>query len=109
MAEHRISGDILCMVDSETLKKIGITSTGQRISILKAIYNLKIAHDIPLDAGDYVPPCQFLLPIGSLHHFSCIAEVQALKTLSVTVEDQGNFLDPFLLTQSASRTPYLHP
>lgn len=63
MAEHRISGDILCMIDSETLKTIGITTIGQRLSILKAVYNLKVAHNIPLDVDDYVPPCQFLLSI----------------------------------------------
>lgn len=58
VAEHRISGDILCIIDSETLKGVGVQTIGQRLAILKAIYQLKLAHNIPLDADDYVPPCQ---------------------------------------------------
>ncbi|KAJ3756582.1 hypothetical protein EV360DRAFT_47701 [Lentinula raphanica] len=55
---HRISGDILCMVDADTLKGIGVASIGQRLSILKAIYYTKVSHNIPLDSDSYVPPFQ---------------------------------------------------
>ncbi|KAF9078195.1 hypothetical protein BDP27DRAFT_1207910 [Rhodocollybia butyracea] len=55
---HRISGDILCMLDAETLKSIGVTTIGQRLAILKAVYLLKIANNIPLDSESYVPPSE---------------------------------------------------
>ncbi|KAJ4473677.1 hypothetical protein J3R30DRAFT_3780895 [Lentinula aciculospora] len=55
---HRISGDILCMLDVEALKGIGVASIGQRLAILKAVYLLKISHNIPLDPDSYVPPSE---------------------------------------------------
>ncbi|KAJ3906368.1 hypothetical protein F5879DRAFT_797754 [Lentinula edodes] len=55
---HRISGDILCMLDAEILKSIGVASIGQRLAILKAVYLLKISHNIPLDPDSYVPPSE---------------------------------------------------
>lgn len=45
------------MVDAETLKNIGIATVGQRLAILKAVYMIKLAHNVPLEADDYVPPC----------------------------------------------------
>ena len=55
--EHRLSGDVLCLIDSEGLKAAGIASIGQRLAILKAVYLIKIAHDVPIEPEDYVPPC----------------------------------------------------
>ncbi|KAG7093747.1 hypothetical protein E1B28_007398 [Marasmius oreades] len=56
--EHRISGDILCMMDQETLKGVGVATVGQRLSILKAVYNLKVAYNIPIEPDSYVPPSE---------------------------------------------------
>ncbi|KAG6910228.1 hypothetical protein DXG01_012363 [Tephrocybe rancida] len=56
--EHNISGDALCMLDPEGLKGVGISTIGQRLAILKAVYLLKIAHDIPIDSDHYVPPSE---------------------------------------------------
>lgn len=47
------------MLDAEGLKALGVVTVGQRLSILKALYYLKIAEDIPLDEDDYVPPCMW--------------------------------------------------
>ncbi|EEB86660.1 hypothetical protein MPER_16305, partial [Moniliophthora perniciosa FA553] len=58
VAEHRISGDILCMLDQETLKGVGVSTVGQRLAILKAVYNLKIQYNIPIDSESYVPPSE---------------------------------------------------
>ena len=55
--EHKLSGDVLCLIDSEGLKAAGITSIGQRLAILKAIYLIKVAHDVPIEPEDYVPQC----------------------------------------------------
>ena len=58
--EHRILGDALCLLDSEGLKAVGVSTIGQRLSILKAVYNLKLAHNVPIDSDHYVPPCKSL-------------------------------------------------
>lgn len=42
---------------SEDLKNLGVSAIGQRLSILKAIYLVKVAHSVPLEEDDYVPPC----------------------------------------------------
>ncbi|CAG8524077.1 2661_t:CDS:10 [Ambispora gerdemannii] len=56
LKEHGITGEILVHMDHEALKDIGIRSVGQRVSILKAIYNLKLQHNVPVELLDYVPP-----------------------------------------------------
>ena len=57
---HRVSGDVLCLLDAESLKEIGIETIGQRLTILKAVYQLKVAQQIPIDSDHYVPPCELL-------------------------------------------------
>ncbi|KAJ1306923.1 hypothetical protein OPQ81_007906 [Rhizoctonia solani] len=54
--QHRISGYILSLMDHEHLKDIGIKSVGQRLAILKAVYQLKVAYDIPIEPDGYIPP-----------------------------------------------------
>ncbi|KAG5721330.1 Protein STE50 [Termitomyces sp. T112] len=56
--EHNISGDVLCLLDPEGLKGVGIATIGQRLSILKAVYLLKIAHGVPIESDHYVPPSE---------------------------------------------------
>ncbi|RGB44081.1 hypothetical protein C1646_749064 [Rhizophagus diaphanus] len=56
LKEQGISGEILVHLDHEALKDLGIRSVGHRVSILKAIYNLKIQHNIPVEIGEYIPP-----------------------------------------------------
>lgn len=46
------------MLDAEALVSLGVKTVGQRLSILKSIYNLKVAHGMPLNEDDYVPPCK---------------------------------------------------
>lgn len=59
--EHRVSGDVLCLMDAESLKEVGVTTIGQRLAILKAVYQLKLAHQIPIESDHYVPPCEWVL------------------------------------------------
>ncbi|CAG8823877.1 30915_t:CDS:2, partial [Gigaspora margarita] len=54
--EQDINGEILVLLDHEALKDLGVRSVGHRVSILKAIYNLKIQHNVPIELGQYVPP-----------------------------------------------------
>lgn len=56
-AEHGITGPILVHLDHEALKDVGIHSVGQRLAVLKAVYALKVAQNVPVEEGHYVPPC----------------------------------------------------
>ncbi|EMD38948.1 hypothetical protein CERSUDRAFT_112661 [Gelatoporia subvermispora B] len=56
--EHNISGEVLCFLNADSLKEIGITTIGQRLAILKAVYNIKLVQNIPIEADDYVPPSE---------------------------------------------------
>ena len=62
LADNNITGDVLCLLDPETLKEMGVTTIGQRLAILKAVYNIKLAQNIPIEPEHYVPPCTSLLP-----------------------------------------------
>lgn len=55
--ENSITGDILTVMDADTLKSLGIATVGQRLHILKSVYMIKVAHNIPFEPDDYVPPC----------------------------------------------------
>ncbi|KAK7686418.1 hypothetical protein QCA50_010642 [Cerrena zonata] len=56
--EHNITGDVLCLLDAESLKEVGIATIGQRLAILKAVYQLKIANNIPIESDHYIPPSE---------------------------------------------------
>ncbi|CAE6413118.1 unnamed protein product [Rhizoctonia solani] len=56
--QHRISGYVLGLMDHEHLKDIGVRSVGQRLAILKAVYQLKVAYDIPIEPDGYIPPSE---------------------------------------------------
>ena len=56
--EHKIRGDSLCQLDAEGLKAMGVLTVGQRLSILKSAYHLKLTHDIPITEDDYIPTCK---------------------------------------------------
>jgi bZIP factor len=49
------------MLDLEGLKSVGVSTIGQRLAILKAVYLVKVAHNVPIDADHYVPPCKLLM------------------------------------------------
>ena len=53
--ENNITGDVLIHADHELLKQLDINSVGRRLTLLKNIYHLKKAQNIPFDEGDYIP------------------------------------------------------
>lgn len=65
--EHHITGDILVQLDADTLKEIGIATIGQRLIILKAVYQVKVAQGVEVEPGHYVPPCKFLDELRPYH------------------------------------------
>jgi hypothetical protein len=90
---------VLTSLDQETLKEVGVQTIGQRLAILKAVYYLKSAHNVPIDPDHYVPPCAFqcsLLCLGGiLKHGICAAEAEdeqegvTLESLHEIVKEQG--------------------
>jgi hypothetical protein len=46
------------MLDPEGLKAVGVATVGQRLSILKSAYLVKLAHNVPIEADHYIPPCK---------------------------------------------------
>ncbi|KAL8292477.1 hypothetical protein RQP46_001089 [Phenoliferia psychrophenolica] len=54
--EHGITGEILVHLDHEALRDVGIHSVGQRLAVLKAVYALKVAQNVPVEEGHYIPP-----------------------------------------------------
>ncbi|EKM81807.1 hypothetical protein AGABI1DRAFT_70274 [Agaricus bisporus var. burnettii JB137-S8] len=58
LKENSVGGDVFVMLNSETLRELGVPTIGQRLAILKAIYQLKIANNIPIDEDHYIPPSE---------------------------------------------------
>lgn len=56
-AEEVISGDVLAALQHAELKEMGIGSVGHRLTILKAVYEIKVKQNVPLEPDDYVPLC----------------------------------------------------
>ncbi|KAH9815593.1 hypothetical protein DFH28DRAFT_1082389 [Melampsora americana] len=54
--EHGVTGDVLIHLDNDLLKDMGVNSVGKRLTLLKAVYKLKLKEDIPIDEGQWVPP-----------------------------------------------------
>jgi hypothetical protein len=46
----------------DDLKSMGIASVGHRLTILKSVYDVKKAQDIPIESDHYVPLCMFQSP-----------------------------------------------
>lgn len=46
------------MIQHDELKELGIVSMGHRLTILKAVYNIKLKQKIPFDSDHYIPLCK---------------------------------------------------
>ncbi|KAM5532372.1 hypothetical protein V8D89_013966 [Ganoderma adspersum] len=80
--EHNISGDVLCLLDPESLKEMGIATIGQRLAILKAVYNVKLIQNIPIEPDHYVPPSE----VEDRHEYLSVERLYDL------LKDQGDRL-----------------
>lgn len=54
--EQGITGDVLVHLDHESLRDLSVATVGQRMDLLKNIYQLKIQHKVPVNEWDYIPP-----------------------------------------------------
>ncbi|CAN8097412.1 unnamed protein product [Discula destructiva] len=53
--ENDIVGEALIALLHDDLKSMGITSVGHRLTILKSVYDVKKAQDVPVESDHYVP------------------------------------------------------
>lgn len=53
--EEGITGDVLAALQHAELKEMGVTSVGHRLTILKAVYDIKVRQNVPLEPDDYIP------------------------------------------------------
>ena len=56
--ENEIVGEALVALQHDDLKYMGITSVGHRLTILKSVYDVKKAQDVPIENDHYVPLCK---------------------------------------------------
>jgi hypothetical protein len=56
--ENEIVGEALVALHHDDLKSMGITSVGHRLTILKSVYDVKKAQDIPIESDHYMPLCE---------------------------------------------------
>ncbi|BFZ57729.1 hypothetical protein PYCC9005_004782 [Savitreella phatthalungensis] len=54
-AENDITGDILVRLEHESLKDIGVESVGHRLTLLRAVYDIKASEGIPIEPEDWIP------------------------------------------------------
>ncbi|RKP34391.1 sterile alpha motif/pointed domain-containing protein, partial [Dimargaris cristalligena] len=51
--DNQITGEVLLHLHHEALRDLSIDSLGKRLVILKAIYQLKLQHRVPITTEDY--------------------------------------------------------
>ncbi|KIY69222.1 hypothetical protein CYLTODRAFT_430557 [Cylindrobasidium torrendii FP15055 ss-10] len=96
--EHSITGDILAVMDADTLKSLGIATVGQRLHILKSVYMIKVAHNIAFEPDDYVPPSKAGGETLSVDKLNAIVQDQAdrLRILEEENDIMSNTLQSFV-------------
>jgi hypothetical protein len=63
--DEGITGDVLAALQHSELKELGVGSVGHRLTILKAVYEIKIRQNVPMDPDDYIPLCESIaLPMA---------------------------------------------
>ncbi|KAF2190245.1 RA-domain-containing protein [Zopfia rhizophila CBS 207.26] len=53
--DEGISGDALIALQHSELKEMGLGSVGHRLTILKAVYEIKVKQNVPIDPDHYIP------------------------------------------------------
>ncbi|EAU90591.1 protein kinase regulator [Coprinopsis cinerea okayama7 len=96
--EHKIRGDALCLMNADDLKSLGISSIGQRLSILKAIYQVKVAHSVPIEEDHYIPPSELaeMTETVTIHKLHTLVKEQGQRLR--TLEEENRSLNTILQT-----------
>ena len=61
--ENDIDGEALVLLDDSSLRELGVTSVGHRMTLLGDIFQLKQQHDIQIEPGDWVPQSKLLISV----------------------------------------------
>ena len=69
--DEGITGDALVSLQHAELKEMGVGSVGHRLTILKAVYDIKVKQNVPVEPDDYVPLCR--CPVVFCFTLSCPA------------------------------------
>lgn len=56
--ENEIVGEALIALKHEELKEMNVVSIGHQITILKAVYDVKVRQEVPIESDHYIPPCE---------------------------------------------------
>lgn len=57
--DEGITGDVLAALQHAELKEMGVASVGHRLTILKAVYEVKVKQNVPIEPDDYIPLCMY--------------------------------------------------
>jgi hypothetical protein len=63
--DESITGDALVALLHGDLKDMGVSSIGHRLTILKSVYDLKVKHNIAIEADHFVPLCMLSIKLRS--------------------------------------------
>jgi hypothetical protein len=55
LVEHSITGDVMAVMDDSSLRELGIASLGQRLTLLRAIWELKCQQGLEIGEDDWTP------------------------------------------------------
>ena len=58
LADEGITGDALVALQHAELKEMGMTSVGHRLTILKAVYEIKVKQNVVIEPDHYIPLCK---------------------------------------------------
>ncbi|KAF2468957.1 RA-domain-containing protein [Lindgomyces ingoldianus] len=53
--DEGITGEALVALQPEDLKELNVNSLGHRLTILKAVYEIKVKQNVPMDPDHYIP------------------------------------------------------
>jgi len=59
-AEENVVGEALVALQHSELKEMGMNSMGHRLLLLKAVYEVKLQQNVPIESFHYVPLCEWL-------------------------------------------------
>ncbi|KAI8915799.1 hypothetical protein EDD86DRAFT_252759, partial [Gorgonomyces haynaldii] len=90
--ENNITGDLLLRADHDLLKELEISAVGQRIAILKAIYNLKKQQNISFEPGDYIPETVAHSPEQGIPYAKLESMVLEQEAIIMNLSNQVEYL-----------------
>ncbi|KAJ4408448.1 Mitogen-activated protein kinase adapter protein MST50 [Neurospora sp. IMI 360204] len=89
--ENEIVGEALVALQHDDLKSMGINSVGHRLMILKSVYDVKKAQDVPIEDDHYMPltaATEALSANATLNDIKHLAEQLRLRDERISLFEQ---------------------